>query len=772
MNSYNDNLHNSVVSSLTEQEIALQSITAQYNASEDTLYYTQSNRVTTFERLQLASQKLKFYQEAREKTVENNNLSINVQDAADKSKSYLDKTVSNTSSAAANVQIASNAILKLAGDVGSIFSIVNAANFGDEIYHLSSRCKERMSETAFNAEAVSDTSMEATASVSQVPITALKQRTDEVNAAIQELQGVVNAEYDKSNEKVKSESAKLEIATNAEKKAEGNLLVRQREFNSTRIAYNITNRELNLDLDVSGIDSAVDVEKQHADVVVTFQDYKSPFPDPSKKIAKDPAEYVADPYYPIDEYYLFVVKYQKQSLFALSNAEETVNQYPLDVDGVKSHDVRYSLIERADITSHSISENLSMLLQGDPTETFKPSEHNPNYLQLDTDGDPIILGQQYVIFVMGEFDKKYKKAINNFDDYLTGASENFKLEVQMPYPSDIKQKVDSGDSASDNDAAAQGNEPILFNADDKVILDELKHLGVTDQEVLKNPVQYRCMFLPVITKNIENEVLSNSMLTNLELLAMGIGSTEKDSNSRVYNTGALSDKLSRIADLESALVSEEEDLKKKIKEEIQEINDLIEVKNEKIRSLEENIEEGEKEVQNQQNRLNRVKKEETKEEARLAIQSAQKAIESHRIEIGNLTEEVLNLKAEHKNKKEAVANLTADIAAKTKEETNTLKNESEIGFIFDATIASKVSASNYTLGEKVESNSGGDGNSDDTSFQCKVEIKPETTDNFGNRLIENNHYLPVVLAVFDPGNSNKDKFGMALSMAANYITYK
>jgi hypothetical protein len=762
MSTYNDNLHNSVVSSLSEQEIALQSITAQYNAAEDTLYYRQSNRVTTFERLELANQALNFYQEARDKTVESNNRAINVQDAAVKSKSYLNKTVSNTSAAAANVQVASNAILRLASDVGSIFSIVNAANFESEIYYLSLRCKERMDETAFNAEAVSDTSMKATASVSQVPINDLTKRTNDVNAVIQELQAAVNAEYDKANGKVKSESAKLEVATNAEKKAEGELLVKQREYNSTRIAYNITNRELNLDLGVFGIETAVSVADQTGEVIINFNDYQSPFSDPSKLIENNPGIYKTTPYYPVDEYYLFVVKFQKESTFVLSNAEEIVTQYPLKDDkGNNNTDVRYAIITREDIKSPKIVENVVLKLQGDPTKPFDPSKDNTECQQLDSDGDPIVLGDQYVVFAMGVFDSKYKKAINNYEDYLTGASENFSLKVVMNKAYDIEQAVEE----NEGDEQVE-NMSIKFTADDKNILEELRKLGVSDQEILDNPpVHYRCMFLPVLTKNVHNVLLSKSMLTRLELIKMAIDTTQENNRSKVYSSKSLSDELGRIADLDVSLISEEENLDIEITKEITKLEATIKKLKQEIDAKDKKIDPLQKKIDRLEQRIKKAKDEQEKEKLESQKAEEERELESLRASMGEMSQESKNLNDEVDNKKEAQENLKKDIELR-KNAINVFKSENELGFLFDDTIASKIPASNYTKAEYIPPLM------KEKLGSYIVAFKPETTDNFGNRLIKNNCYLPVVLAVFDPGNSNKNKFGIALSMAESYITYK
>ncbi|MEM8895596.1 MAG: hypothetical protein AAGC88_13525, partial [Bacteroidota bacterium] len=722
MNTYNDNLHNSVVASLNEQEIALQSISAKYKAAQDTLSYRQGNRVNTYEDLQLASKVQNFYEEAKEKTAEDNNSSINLMGAVDQSKAYIDKTITNTSTAAANVQIATNAITKLASDVGSIFSMVNAANFESEIYYLSLRCKERMGETAFNAEAVSQTSMEATSSVSNVPISDLKKRADKINSSVLQLQEVVNAEYTKANEKVKTDSSKLEMAVNSEKKAEGELFVVQREYNSTALAYNLTNLELNLNLNV--ITPEVNVAKQVATLTVAFQDYESPFPDPSDPIPKDPSEYQAESrYFPVDEYYIFIVKYKNKSTFSISNAEEILNQYPISPAGSttdQQHDVRYStkVPDRSNYPSEetipSVVDNLTLLLDKDfknsegVSQPFNPAQNNPDGSQLDSDGDPIDLGAQYVVFVMAAFNAKYKKAINNFNDYLSGASYNFKLQVDIPEAEGWNvgnKETSEGDAGSttgqNEDNTAVGAPYVGFMASNEVVVEELEELGVTMSEVEDKPVHYRCIFLPVLKENVGDPLLLHSMATNNTVEDMSIVKKEQETQQKVTDSSTLQDSVSRVANLGTPYIGKDQTRIKEFEDENSELEKLIQTKNQQIDGTKKKLDPLQKSLSRTEGLIKRYKENGDKEKEKIQVgkkEDLEKQMAPLNNKINTLNAEITDFKNVVKENTEGIAKLKKDIENR-KSEKSKLEDPDDLGFLFNKEIAAKIPASNYTLAQ-------------------------------------------------------------------------
>ena len=79
-------------------------------------------------------------------------LRFNLLYSASQQKSYTAQSVTNAAVCAANVQVAANAVLRLSSDMGSIYSMLSAADFGSEIYLQSRTAYSIMNETAYDAE--------------------------------------------------------------------------------------------------------------------------------------------------------------------------------------------------------------------------------------------------------------------------------------------------------------------------------------------------------------------------------------------------------------------------------------------------------------------------------------------------------------------------------------------------------------------------------------------------------------------------------------------
>ena len=144
MNTYNDNLRTNVVSSLSDQETEIIQAKGALDAQEISLYYAQGQRISASEKLGLTHKSYEAQQKIQAAIVNNNDLAINLNDAATQEKKYVDQSVTNVAIAASNVQIAANAIVHLAGDIGNIFGIVNAADYDTQIYHDTQEEKNNM----------------------------------------------------------------------------------------------------------------------------------------------------------------------------------------------------------------------------------------------------------------------------------------------------------------------------------------------------------------------------------------------------------------------------------------------------------------------------------------------------------------------------------------------------------------------------------------------------------------------------------------------------
>ncbi|WP_075341263.1 hypothetical protein [Tenacibaculum agarivorans] len=442
MNSYNENLQASVLSSLSEQELSILKNKANFDASMFTLYYAEGARITAAEELQIANQNQALQQLILEQMTIDSDVSTNTLSSVNLSNQFITQTVSNTAVAAANVQIAANAILKLASDVGSIFSMVSAADFDTEIYDQSKYANTLMNGknpesrgTAYLAEKSSQLGMEASATVAEIPSASLTSKAESTDASIKSLLEVVTKDYIAISEVVTADTEALAAANTTEKAAEGDLESKGSVLKSSVEAYRLSNRELNHNLRVKIPDQPGDA----TNYTVTFNRYRSPFK--YQKTIPGVADENRETGYPVQDYYLFLVKNSSKEIFSTSDAEGLIVE-PEDAK-------KYIKIKGTDAKKYSEQIYLSDLK--------------------DTDGDDMKLGERYVIFLFAVFDNSYKKIINTFDDYLSAPSAYFELKNRLSAP-----KPHDGTNITVKDNT----------------------LTFSVKEVSTYKVSYRCIFLP------------------------------------------------------------------------------------------------------------------------------------------------------------------------------------------------------------------------------------------------------------------------------------
>ncbi|GGG31330.1 hypothetical protein GCM10011344_35320 [Dokdonia pacifica] len=474
MNSYNENLHSEIVTSLNNQEIELKKLKGQYDASLLSLYYAEGSRMTAAEKLADANSELKDQENISEQAVIDSDISTNVVRSATNAKDQVATTVTNTAVAAANVQIATNAIVKLASDTGSIYSIVQAANFGGEIYDQSQTVKANMDITAYQAELASQHSMEASATIAEVATSTVADKATATDTSIKTLLDTATAELTAATDTVTASSTDLATANNVEKKAEGDL----ETVNATKIAaeasYVVSNQELNLNLSVAlpTVTPTKSAEKEK--YTVSFNAFLSPFPKEDKTTV--PPTYT--PIQPVDNYYLFLVKNDAKKTFATVNAENIISKTN-DTD--KKFFIEISAVD--DAASYSQEIVVDKLL--------------------DSDGEEFVLGDNYVVFMYANLKADYKKKINTFDNYLTAPSATFTVRNLLNVPSNTAvtpsgippTKLTDANTSSED----KGPQKLTFSV---------------NQAVVTTKVDYRCIFLP------DNKELTKGLLTIGELCAI------------------------------------------------------------------------------------------------------------------------------------------------------------------------------------------------------------------------------------------------------------
>ncbi|MBI3134477.1 MAG: hypothetical protein HYZ14_07340 [Bacteroidetes bacterium] len=445
MNSYNENLNSSVVASLQSQELEQNKMGAQLNAAMFTLYYAQGAKITAQEKLDAVGITYDFQQQVKEKAVTNNNIATNLFDSATQEKQYVAQTVTNTSVAAANVQLAANAVLRLASDMGSVLNMLNAGDFGSQIYELANEVNTLMNDTAFSAEYTSQLAMEASSMTAEVSASTVADKSKATSSAVSNLLSVVSSQFDATAAVMASENASLALSCVAEKKAEGDLEDINTEYFASQAAYLLSIKQLNLNL----LTVPTRTKGPDYSYTVSFDNYLNPF-FTSPELKK---------YHncPVSDYYIMLVKDSKKSTFSIARAEDLV---------LKEMKRQYIQIP------HNSKAGLNKIVK----EIFTSDLY-------DTDNEAMEMGESYVIFVMAVFTEQYKKALNNFDDYLTAPSASFVLTNELSSPEHAAINV------------------VTIPVDTAGNKGQVLEFALVEDKQFK--VEYRCMFLPDNTDLIE-----------------------------------------------------------------------------------------------------------------------------------------------------------------------------------------------------------------------------------------------------------------------------
>lgn len=453
MSTYNENLQAAVILSLQAQGLDQKTVQSKMNASMFTLYYAEGATITGREKLATALTDMTGAALVKSVAVDNTNLSNNLLASATQSNTYASKSISNTGVAAANMQVAANAVVKLASDVGGIFSMVSSADFGSEIYTQAKDARHLMDNTAYSAELASQHAMEASVKASVVSASTVVDRAKSTNAQMKNLLKVLSTDFDNASQTVSDDNATLATKSAAEKIAEGNFEDVSVDYKASTAAYKSLNRGLNLNIRVPDDDVSA------TGFTVKFRAIKSPF-EVDKAVS----------YYPVQNYYLVVVKESKQFTFSLPQAE-------------------YVLLNQSrrlvPVTLPQDSKTISVAVD---INNF--SDDQGSYVLQDSDGDAITTGTNYVVFVMAVYVDEYKRKINVFDDFLSAPSQYFVLTNKLqPATNLLVGPSDNGNTHT-----------LTFNTND-------------------NPdfkIEYRCMFLLAQNPLLPTGLLSQKSVDSIK----------------------------------------------------------------------------------------------------------------------------------------------------------------------------------------------------------------------------------------------------------------
>lgn len=625
MNSYNENLHSSVLSSLESQEMTKKQLSTQLNASMFTLYYAEGAEIVAQEKLEATTSMYKEKQLINTVVVKNKNMADNLLLSANQQKTYTTQSVTNMAVCASNIQIASNSIVRLASDIGSIYSIINAADYGTQIYQQAFEAYNLINKTAYNAEETSQHAMEASASIAEVATSTVADEAKLTNTSVNNLLQVTTTDLTAITAVLTTDNDTKSKASIATRAAEGVIKCSMVEYEASKKAYEFNNEKFNQNLNVV-VPAPFDEVKGH--FTVSFNYYKSPFSPKDKDT--ETQNLGLDK--PVQNYNIILVKDSKKSFFNVSTAEDLLT---------------------------SPSQFKRIAVPTDPTKIGTSVNIRFNEL-LDSDNEILVLGQNYVAFLLIIFTENYKKEINTFDEYLSAPTETFTLTHTLNNADAITVSRESGSKD----------------------LSKINFTVEREADLKASELEYRCFLLPY----------PDDLLT-----------TNKD-----------------LSTLEFTI-------------ETSELEEEIKTVEQEIRALNE-------EIENINSAANEVTPDATK---------AAKDQDLAKQKSSNFKNAFNEAKAKLNIANDQLKKLKAELAETEKNSPKPVKNKN--AFFFNLNLAENIPAGNYKSAKHHKG----------TSYAA--EIDATSTDNFGNPLIEDKKYIPVVLSLYNGPEVSKSKYTNSLS---------
>ncbi|SJZ87249.1 hypothetical protein [Sediminibacterium ginsengisoli] len=381
MSNYTQNFRNTIISCIEKAQLEDDTAKAANDAAMLTLYHAREAAVAIALQLAQTQEGLSEKKRVREQTAISTNASNAVAESAGHASLCIKQSANVAAAIAVEVQTATTAIITLASDINSIFSIIQAADMDSEMYNQAAELRTLLNETALMAETGAQHSMEILAQIAAVPIV-LAENAGRVHGCMTKIQESANDDFSYAMQLQKDQTDRLTWLNAGAKAAQANFENSQAVLDAARQSHEFTNDLLNLSLRVSNIS----LDK----CTVSFTPLKSPFS-------------TTDLQNPVNAYHVLVVKDEKKYLVDISHAENAVQNQWEENTGQPFHNGS---------TMHSCTLSCNQLR--------------------DTDGDPVVAGWKYAVLVYGSYTEAYKKRRNDFDDFLSAPSASFQFGSPLP----------------------------------------------------------------------------------------------------------------------------------------------------------------------------------------------------------------------------------------------------------------------------------------------------------------------------------------------------
>lgn len=387
MNTYNESLQQTVSNTLDALSAQQAQLASTRIAAEYTLYYAQGAELTARDNLEDTRALVVFSQQVNDQSLFNSNQAYNLQASLTQANLDVAASVTNAATAAANVQIASNAIAALAADIGATLNVATASLFGDDSYRKIQDANSFVNEVANNAKAIALGAMNASTKTSEIIAASVLNQGNTVKTKVNALYSATTATLSTYSDQALSEQQTVAQASKSGRQAEGATRDARREADAITRAFDSANAHLNMGLKVAVVSGKA--------ITVSFNALSSPLPTfsaaPASAIRIPPA---------LPQYYLALVREDAQTMFTVDQAEQLFMQMP------------------------DQSKQFLAVQPGDAGNAVP--------LSVDVYGADIVPGVGYVGFLLIVLSKEYQRFVNNYSDLLSAPSPTFVPATLLP----------------------------------------------------------------------------------------------------------------------------------------------------------------------------------------------------------------------------------------------------------------------------------------------------------------------------------------------------
>ncbi|GHE63740.1 hypothetical protein GCM10011340_18920 [Roseivirga thermotolerans] len=435
------------------------------------------------------------------------NLATNAATAAKQSLVDSGKATSNISTAAANMQIAANAITKLSSDVAGILAVANAADHGSQIQNSVERAYKKIRKAAKLAEEVSLVSLNATIEAAQSTASTVVTDSQQTVAAMGNFQKSTAAQYSNTSAQAVAGNEGLTEARKNEKAAAGNFDITKKQDKAIKSTRQLINKVSNYNLQLfdpalkktkSATTDQVWIVPPGESYTISFNKFEGD--GLSGNNGSDPTESGYVKYYR-----LIMVKYDASASFDINVAKDldvgTYHQIP--AKGYSSYARTFYLLGTDQAL---IPRDPSVPKETDPNSLDATDAKHVRGIAVDYLGKPVEPGEHYVAYVYAVYSDAYQKLISNTDGLLSLPSKN--LQLQMDLPKIPKHGLDKDGKSKDNLVL---HDPAQLNSRNFAVQFEVKQ-----KDYNPDLMEYRIML--VEKRNVDAQNLNKKVQAALDRL--------------------------------------------------------------------------------------------------------------------------------------------------------------------------------------------------------------------------------------------------------------